>query len=55
MKKARTEKPINTIPKGAYECGITNRQLQEDKENLNDKTTDEQGNGYPVDSEKKTK
>ncbi len=48
MKKAEKDNPINTIPKGAYEAGATNRSIQNNNWNPNDITTDIQGNGYPV-------
>lgn len=49
MKRAKDQETIHTIPDGAYECGVSNQELQ--KENLNPlrtPATDEQGNGYPV-------
>ncbi len=46
MKKAEKDNPINTIPKGAYEAGSSNKSLP--NQNLNDLTTDIQGNGYPI-------
>lgn len=49
MKKARDDKPVHTIPKGAYESGNINAELRKNKNNkLNDITTDSNGNGYPV-------
>lgn len=48
MKKARDDKPIQTIPKGAYEAGVINPALRKSKHDINDITTDLQGNGYPV-------
>ncbi|MCI8669149.1 MAG: hypothetical protein HFI34_06485 [Lachnospiraceae bacterium] len=48
MKKAEKDNPINTIPKGAYEAGATNRSIRNNDRNPNDITTDIQGNGYPV-------
>lgn len=53
MKKAEKDNPVNTIPKGAYEAGATNRSIRNNDWNPNDITTDIQGNGYPVKTEKK--
>lgn len=52
MKKAEKDNPINTIPKGAYEAGITNRSIRNNDRNPNEITTDLQGNGYPVNTTK---
>ena len=55
MKKAKDDNPINTIPKGVYEGGAINKELRKNKNNqLNDITTDVQGNGYPVPQKKET-
>ena len=43
MKATDKSKRIRTVPKGAWEGGIIN-----EKKNLNDISTDLQGNGYPV-------
>ena len=49
MKPTDTDKPIHTIPKGAWESGIINEDKKRSKrQHLNDITTDIQGNGYPV-------
>lgn len=48
MKKAKDDKAINTMPKGAYECGKINHELRTNKNSkLSDISTDAQGNGYP--------
>lgn len=50
MKKAKGDIPINTIPKGVYEGGVINKEIRKNKNNeLNDISTDTQGNGYPTD------
>ncbi len=49
MKPADKDKPIRTVPKGAWEGGIAS--LKKDQPvhpDPNDLTTDAQGNGYPV-------
>lgn len=49
MQKPKDKETIKTIPKGAYEAGITDRGMRTDEKNhLNDLCTDIQGNGYPV-------
>ena len=49
MKVTDKDKPIHTIPKGAWESGITNEKEERSKNHHhNDITTDIQGNGYPV-------
>lgn len=49
MKASDKDKRIRTIPKGAWESGmINNRENRSPKQQLNDITTDIQGNGYPV-------
>lgn len=49
MKAAQKDKPIHTIPDGAWEAGIINEDHDRKKrQNPNDITTDSQGNGYPV-------
>ncbi len=56
MKKARDDHKINTIPKGVYESGTINQDLRKNKnENLNSKTTDLQGNGYPINQDNDSK
>lgn len=49
MKATDKKKSIATAPKGAWEGGIINdREKRFKKQQLNDITTDGQGNGYPV-------
>ncbi len=49
MKATDKKKSIATAPKGAWESGIINDRKNRSKEQqLNDITTDGQGNGYPV-------
>lgn len=49
MKQAEKNKPIDTIPDGAWEAGIINEDRDRKKQkNPNEITTDSQGNGYPV-------
>ena len=51
MKATDKNKRIRTAPKGAWESGIINENKKEHrskKQQLNDITTDIQGNGYPV-------
>lgn len=49
MKATDKNKPIHTIPKGAWESGIINKQeYYSKKHHLNEITTDIQENGYPV-------
>ncbi len=49
MQKPRDKETINTIPRGAYEAGTTDREMRTDERgHLNELTTDLQGNGYPV-------
>lgn len=48
MKAADKDKSIRTAPKGAWESGIINEVKKHSKKDLNDITTDSQGNGYPV-------
>ncbi len=49
MKKARDDKPVYTIPEGAYEGGTMNKEIHSNKNNKpNDRTTDHSGNGYPL-------
>ena len=49
MQKPRDKETINTIPRGAYEAGTTDREMRTDeRSHLNELTTDLQGNGYPV-------
>ncbi len=53
MKKAKGDNPINTIPKGVYEGGVINKEIRKNKNNeLNDISTDTQGNGYPTNRHK---
>lgn len=52
MKKAEKNNPVRTIPHGAYEAGATNQSIRDNDWNPNDITTDIQGNGYPVKTEK---
>lgn len=49
MKKAKDDKRLQTIPEGSYEAGAMNRELRKNNSReVNDLTTDAQGNGYPV-------
>lgn len=49
MKQAEKDKPVHTAPKGVWEGSITLKKENKTKnEHLNEITTDEQGNGYPV-------
>lgn len=49
MKKAKDDKRIQTMCEGVYEGGILNKELRKNQgQELNKKTTDLQGNGYPV-------
>ena len=49
MKAADKDKRIHTIPKGAWESGMINdKENRSPKQQLNDITTDIQGNGYPI-------
>lgn len=49
MKAAKKDKPIHTIPKGAWESGIiSDAKNASPQKHLNDITTDSQGNGYPI-------
>ena len=49
MKQAEKDKPIHTAPKGVWEGSTTLKKEHKTKnEHLNEITTDEQGNGYPV-------
>lgn len=55
MKKARDDKRLQTIPEGVYEAGAMNRELRKNNSReVNDLTTDAQGNGYPIPENKKT-
>lgn len=48
MKAAQKDKPIHTIPDGAWEAGRIKEQLDSAKQkNPNNITTDLQENGYP--------
>lgn len=48
MKASQKDKPIHTIPEGAWEAGRIREQSDSAKsKNPNDITTDLQGNGYP--------
>lgn len=54
MQKPRDKETINTIPRGAYEAGTTDREMRTDEcSHLNELTTDLQGNGYPVNRRRK--
>lgn len=47
MKKAKDDKRLQTIPEGSYEAGAMNRELRKNNSReVNDLTTDAQGNGY---------
>lgn len=49
MKAAEKDKPIHTIPEGAWEAGIINERTNRLKhKNPDDTTTDFHGNGYPT-------
>lgn len=49
MKATDKDKQIRTAPKGAWESGIINEQKKRSKkQQLNDISTDIQGNGYPI-------
>lgn len=49
MKAAEKDKPVHTIPEGAWEAGIINeRNKKLTQKNPNDTTTDLQGNGYEI-------
>lgn len=48
MKATDKNKHIPTVPKGTWEGGIINEKKRSPKQQLNDITTDIQGNGYPV-------
>lgn len=52
MKKAKDQPTINTIPKGAYESGITNEELRDDEKSIpKNLGLDAQRNGYPSKNE----
>ena len=49
MKVTDKDKPIHTVPKGAWESGVIHeKENPSKKQHLNDITTDIQKNGYPV-------
>lgn len=50
MKVTEKNKPIHTIPDGAWEAGLISKQEDSLKQKRqNEITTDSQGNGYPTD------
>lgn len=54
MRDNKDDKRLRTIPEGMYEAGIMNREVRKNKSRgVNDLTTDAQGNGYPVQENKK--
>lgn len=54
MKATEKYKSIRTAPKGAWESGVVNEKKKVSRrKHLNEITTDAQGNGYPLESEKR--
>lgn len=53
MKMAEKDKPIHTTPKGVWEGSTTFEKEHTTKEkHLNEISTDNQGNGYPISQKK---
>lgn len=49
MKITEKKKPVPTIPKGVWESEHTDKkEIKNKTEQLNEITTDAQGNGYPI-------
>ncbi len=54
MKTADKYKAIRTAPKGAWESGVINEKKKVSRrKHLNEIMTDAQGNGYPLEQEKR--
>lgn len=49
MKEAEKDKPVRTIPNGVWEASRPGKEENKSEaQYVNEKTTDAQGNGYPV-------
>ena len=53
MKITEKKKPVQTIPKGVWESSRSGRNTDKGQDRPSNKTTDLQGNGYPVKENKK--
>lgn len=53
MKITEKKKPVQTIPKGVWESSRPGRNTEKGQVHVSNKTTDLQGNGYPVKENKK--